>query len=158
MRVICTSGSVGAPGEQSPGATRPDDEYKQRWPFEFGERRAKTGPLAPDRSENADGPGRVLRSDLLGLAKYMRKTPTRCLSKPALIQKKAIDALRSPKVADRLAAIVDLERLRFGDSSVAILPLTEALEDPGYRSPGRGGRSTGLPSPPGWRNRGRVYR
>jgi hypothetical protein len=46
------------------------------------------------------------------------------------IQKRAIGSLKSHKPADRLAAIVELERLRTGDSSVAIPPLVQALDDP----------------------------
>jgi hypothetical protein len=41
MRVICTSGSVGAPGEPSPGATRPDSRT--------------SNPLAPIESEKVMG-------------------------------------------------------------------------------------------------------
>jgi HEAT repeat protein len=46
------------------------------------------------------------------------------------IQNRAIGALRSGKPADRLAAIVELERLWTKDSSIAIPPLIAALDDP----------------------------
>lgn len=46
------------------------------------------------------------------------------------IQKRAIGMLRSGKPAERVTAIVELERLRHGDSSIAIPPLIGALEDP----------------------------
>ena len=46
------------------------------------------------------------------------------------IQNRAIGALQSGKLADRLAGIVELERLRTGDSSIAIPPLIAAIEDP----------------------------
>jgi HEAT repeat protein len=46
------------------------------------------------------------------------------------IQKRAIGELQSGKAAERLAAIQELDRLRFGDSTIAVGPLTRALEDP----------------------------
>jgi HEAT repeat protein len=46
------------------------------------------------------------------------------------IQDQAISALQSGKPAERVAGIVELERLRTGDSSIAIPPLIGALEDP----------------------------
>jgi len=46
------------------------------------------------------------------------------------IQKRAISALRSNKPADRLTAIVELDRLHSGDSAIAIPPLIASLDDP----------------------------
>jgi HEAT repeat protein len=46
------------------------------------------------------------------------------------IQNRAIGALQSGKPADRLAAIVELERLWSADSSIAIAPLIAAIDDP----------------------------
>jgi HEAT repeat protein len=46
------------------------------------------------------------------------------------IQKRAISALHSEKPADRVAAIVELERLGMGDRTVAIPPLIAVLNDP----------------------------
>jgi HEAT repeat protein len=46
------------------------------------------------------------------------------------IQTRAISALQSAKPAERLSGIVELERLRTGDSSIAIPPLIAALDDP----------------------------
>jgi HEAT repeat protein len=46
------------------------------------------------------------------------------------IQDRAIGALQSGKPADRVAGIVELERLRTGDSSIAIPPLIAAIDDP----------------------------
>ncbi len=45
------------------------------------------------------------------------------------IQGRAIAALESKKAGERLAAIHDLERLGFGDSSIAIRPVSGALSD-----------------------------
>jgi HEAT repeat protein len=45
------------------------------------------------------------------------------------IQNRAIAALQSPKAADRMTAIQELERLGFGDRGVAIGPLIAVLQD-----------------------------
>jgi HEAT repeat protein len=45
------------------------------------------------------------------------------------IQARAIRALHSPKAAERLSATVELSRLGFGDSGIAIRPLIARLED-----------------------------
>jgi HEAT repeat protein len=46
------------------------------------------------------------------------------------IQKRAISALHSEKPADRVAAIVELERLGMGDPTVSIPPLITVLDNP----------------------------
>jgi HEAT repeat protein len=62
--------------------------------------------------------------------RHLRENLDPVLLEARSIQKRAIGALHSGKPADRLTAIVDLERLRTGDSSIGIPPLIGALEDP----------------------------
>jgi HEAT repeat protein len=51
------------------------------------------------------------------------------LAEARKIQAAALAALQSHKATDRVAAIRDLERLRFADSAIAIRPLTAQLRD-----------------------------
>ena len=60
------------------------------------------------------------------------------------IQKRAIGALHSDKPADRLTAIVDLERLRTGDSSIAIPPFPRSCIERRSRPGGQHRRSESL--------------
>ena len=57
MREIRTSGSVGAPGEQSPGATRPKDRRPQRPPT------PKTATKTASAQENAPAPSALPTAD-----------------------------------------------------------------------------------------------
>ena len=88
-------------------------ECKQRWLIEFRDRRPKAGPPAPDAGAVADRPGRCC-AVILWAWRHLAENLDPVLLEARSIQKRAIGALHSDKPADRLTAIVHLERLRTG--------------------------------------------